>query len=198
MKSPSDQHTRKLDWLYIGMYKYSFAALDDRMPIGAPLASDRSAGQPARVTRVAVAGATGYAGQELVRLLARHPAVTLTAAMSSGATSTPRPMPALARIWDGEVVPLDVDRLARDADVVFLALPEAASAELAPQLLLTAHLLFPYDVEDRRLTSRFHRLAPLRLRQWPRTRLISIHESLTGYTYECINILLQFRTTEWP
>ncbi len=44
-------------------------------------------------------------------------------------------MPALARIWDGEVVPLDVDRLARDADVVFLALPEAASAELAPQLL---------------------------------------------------------------
>src|SRR6185503_17320352 len=38
-------------------------------------------------------------------------------------------------IWDGEVVPLDVDRLVRDADVVFLALPEAASAELAPQLL---------------------------------------------------------------
>ena len=55
--------------------------------------------------------------------------------MSSAATSAPRPMPALARIWDGEVVPLDVDRLVRDADVVFLALPEAASAELAPTLL---------------------------------------------------------------
>ena len=105
------------------------------MAIAAPLASDRSAGQPARITRVAIAGATGFAGQELVRILARHPAVTLTTAMSSAATSTPRPMPALARIWDGEVVPLDVDRLTRDADVVFLALPEAASAELAPQLL---------------------------------------------------------------
>jgi N-acetyl-gamma-glutamyl-phosphate reductase len=70
-----------------------------------------------------------------VRLLARHPAVTLTAAMSSGATSAPRPLPALARIWDGTVSPLDVDRLATDADVVFLALPEAASAELAPRLL---------------------------------------------------------------
>ena len=105
------------------------------MAIAAPLASDRSAGQPARLTRVAIAGATGYAGQELVRILARHPAVTLTTAMSSAATSAPRPMPALARIWDGEVVPLDVDRLVRDADVVFLALPEAASAELAPQLL---------------------------------------------------------------
>jgi N-acetyl-gamma-glutamyl-phosphate reductase len=105
------------------------------MAIAAPLASDRSAGTPARLTRVAIAGATGYAGQELVRILARHPAVTLTTAMSSGAASAPRPMPALTRIWDGEIVPLDVDRLVRDADVVFLALPEAASAELAPTLL---------------------------------------------------------------
>ncbi len=84
--------------------------------------------------RVAIAGATGYAGQELVRILARHPAVTLTAAMSSGATSAPRPLPALARIFEGAVVPLDVDRLATEADVVFLALPEAASAELAPHV----------------------------------------------------------------
>ena len=105
------------------------------MAIAAPLASDRSAGQPARITRVAIAGATGYAGQELVRILARHPAVTLTTAMSSAATSTPRPMPALARIWDSEVVALDVDRLVASADIVFLALPEAASAELAPKLV---------------------------------------------------------------
>ena len=98
-------------------------------------ATDRSGGARAPRTRVAVAGATGYAGQELVRLLARHPGVTLTTAMSSGATSTPRPMPALARIWDSEVTPLDVERLAGSADIVFLALPEAASAELAPKLL---------------------------------------------------------------
>ena len=70
-----------------------------------------------------------------MRLLARHPAVTLTMAMSSGATSAPRPLPALARIWDGAVAPLDVDRLAADADIVFLALPEAASAEVGAALL---------------------------------------------------------------
>jgi N-acetyl-gamma-glutamyl-phosphate reductase len=105
------------------------------MALAAPLASDRpTAAQRAR-TRVAVAGATGYAGQELVRLLARHPEVTLTAAMSSGAASTPRPLPALARIWDGAVAPLDVERLAADADIVFLALPEAASAEVGAALL---------------------------------------------------------------
>jgi N-acetyl-gamma-glutamyl-phosphate reductase len=55
--------------------------------------------------------------------------------MSSGASSTPRPLPALARIWDGAVVALDVERLVTDADIVFLALPEAASAELAPALV---------------------------------------------------------------
>ena len=89
----------------------------------------------ARRTPVAVAGATGYAGQELVRLLARHPAVALTATMSSAATSAPRPLPALARIWDEPVVPLDIDRLAASAEIVFLALPEAASAEVAPPLI---------------------------------------------------------------
>jgi N-acetyl-gamma-glutamyl-phosphate reductase len=86
-------------------------------------------------TRVAVAGATGYAGQELVRLLARHPQVVLTEAMSSGATSVPRPLPALRRVWDGTVTPLSVDQLASNADIVFLALPEAASAEVGAALL---------------------------------------------------------------
>ncbi len=86
-------------------------------------------------TSVAVAGATGYAGQELIRLLARHPAASLAVAMSSGASSAPRPLPALARIWDDEVIPLDVDRLAADASVVFLALPEAASAAIGGALV---------------------------------------------------------------
>ena len=55
--------------------------------------------------------------------------------MSSGATSAPRPLPALKRIWDGAVTPLDVDRLAANAEIVFLALPEAASAEVGSALL---------------------------------------------------------------
>jgi N-acetyl-gamma-glutamyl-phosphate reductase len=85
--------------------------------------------------RASIAGATGYAGQELVRLLARHPDVTLTMATASQASSTPRKLPGLVRIWDGEVSPLDVDALIRESDVVFLALPEATSAELAPRFL---------------------------------------------------------------
>ncbi len=83
--------------------------------------------------RVAIAGATGYAGQELLRLLARHPGVRLTAAMSSGGET--RKLPALARIWDGDVQPLDVDALARTSDVVFLGLPEAAAAGIGSALV---------------------------------------------------------------
>jgi N-acetyl-gamma-glutamyl-phosphate reductase len=94
-------------------------------------------GDAAAVTRVAVAGATGYTGQELLRLLARHPSVTIVAAMSSGAASSsgPRRLPALAHVWKGTVTPLDQDTLAREADVVFLALPDKAAAELAPALV---------------------------------------------------------------
>jgi N-acetyl-gamma-glutamyl-phosphate reductase len=85
------------------------------------------------LARVAVAGATGYTGQELLRILSRHPSVQLTAAMSSGTTAA-RKLPALARLWAGEIVPLSPESL-RAADVVFLALPDTAAAELAPTLV---------------------------------------------------------------
>ena len=85
------------------------------------------------LTRVAVAGATGFTGQELLRLLARHPHVSLVAATSSGTTAGRR-LPGLKRIWDGTIRPLDVASLAAEADLVFLALPDTAAAELAPRL----------------------------------------------------------------
>src|SRR3954469_13849201 len=100
--------------------------------ITAPAAS--GTGDTAPVARVAVAGATGYTGQELLRLLSRHPAVSLVAATSSGSTAA-RKLPALKGVFAGTVSPLDPDALARDADLVFLALPDTAAAELAPRLI---------------------------------------------------------------
>jgi N-acetyl-gamma-glutamyl-phosphate reductase len=84
---------------------------------------------------VGVAGATGYAGQELVRLLARHPRAQLARAMASSTSSPQRDLPGLAHLWDGMVGPLDLEALAGDSAAVFLALPEEASAEIAPRLL---------------------------------------------------------------
>src|ERR687887_2264858 len=90
----------------------------------------------AALTRVAVAGATGYTGQELLRLLSRHPSVRLTAAMSSGTTAaSARRLPALTRLWSGSVTPLSPETLKNDADLVFLALPDTAAAELGPALV---------------------------------------------------------------
>src|SRR5258706_4440401 len=88
------------------------------------------------LARVAVAGATGFTGQELLRLLSRHPEVALTAAMSSGQTgASSRRLPALTRLWNGAIVPLSTETLATEADLVFLALPDAAAAEIAPALV---------------------------------------------------------------
>jgi N-acetyl-gamma-glutamyl-phosphate reductase len=100
------------------------------------LSGDGAPDRAAVTARVAIAGATGYTGQELLRLLSRHPAVTLTAAMSSGATgASTRRLPGLTRLWDGAITPLAPDTLAREADVVFLALPDSAAATLGPALV---------------------------------------------------------------
>jgi N-acetyl-gamma-glutamyl-phosphate reductase len=83
--------------------------------------------------RVGVAGATGYAGVELLRRLARHPHADVTLAMASKGSEAKR-VPALARIWDAPVEPLDVEKLAAQTDAVFLALPDTLAAEIAPTL----------------------------------------------------------------
>jgi N-acetyl-gamma-glutamyl-phosphate reductase len=94
-----------------------------------------SSTEPAtRAARVAIAGATGYTGQELLRILARHPAVAIASAMSSGATAQ-RSLPALARIWNGTLTPFTPETLVGTADVVFLALPDRLAAEAAPPLV---------------------------------------------------------------
>ncbi len=84
--------------------------------------------------RVGVAGATGYAGLELVRRLVRHPGVDLRVAMGSS-SSEARKIPALARIWDEPVQALDVDKLGAESDAVFLAVPDTLAAEIGPALV---------------------------------------------------------------
>lgn len=92
--------------------------------------------------RIGIAGATGYGGQELLRLAARHTAVDVTVAMSSGSSETAQDLPALAGIWSGRIEPFSMDGLADRADVVFLGLPDTVSAELAPALLARGRRVF--------------------------------------------------------
>jgi N-acetyl-gamma-glutamyl-phosphate reductase len=109
-----------------------------------------------------VAGATGYTGVELLRLLGRHPGVRIAAAMGSPGAA-PRHVPALKSLWDATVDGLDIDVLADGTDAVFLALPEHAAAEIAPALLARGKRVFD-------LSGAFRlRDAELRHRWYPKT-----------------------------
>ncbi|HSL67581.1 MAG TPA: N-acetyl-gamma-glutamyl-phosphate reductase [Actinomycetota bacterium] len=89
--------------------------------------------------RVAVFGASGYAGGELVRLLAEHPNVELgylAANESAGRELADiHPHLAAAPIGSRVLAPLDADSAADRASFAFLSLPHGASASLAPSLL---------------------------------------------------------------
>jgi len=112
--------------------------------------------------RVGVAGATGYAGQELVRLLARHPGADLRLAMASSAGGGDRPAP--TRAWRGALAPLDPERLAAGADAVFLALPEDVAAGLAPALVAAGRRVFDlsgaFRLRDPGLRRRWYPASP--------------------------------------
>src|SRR4249920_3320923 len=89
-----------------------------------------------RVTvRVAVAGATGYAGGELLRLLLAHPHVDIGAmtASANAGTLLGQHHPQLIPLSDRLVAETSPEVLA-DHDVVFLALPHGASGEVAARL----------------------------------------------------------------
>ncbi len=94
-------------------------------------------GQQQRI-EVGIVGATGYGGQELVRLLARHPGADLRVALGSSQSDQPRRLPGLARIWDGEITAYSPEALA-GCDVVFLSTPEAFAASSAAELLARGH-----------------------------------------------------------
>ncbi|MEV8533425.1 N-acetyl-gamma-glutamyl-phosphate reductase [Streptomyces sp. NPDC051211] len=85
--------------------------------------------------RAAVAGASGYAGGEILRLLAGHPGVEIGAVTghSSAGRRLGEVQPHLASLADRVLGPTSAEAL-RGHDVVFLALPHGQSAALAAQL----------------------------------------------------------------
>jgi N-acetyl-gamma-glutamyl-phosphate reductase len=84
--------------------------------------------------RVAVAGASGYAGGEVLRLLAGHPEFEIAAATAHSQAGAPVASvhPPLYEL-DLTFTSTDPDTLG-EADLVFLALPHGQSAALAAQL----------------------------------------------------------------
>jgi N-acetyl-gamma-glutamyl-phosphate reductase len=93
--------------------------------------------------RVAVAGASGYAGGELLRLLAGHPDLEIakvTAESSAGQPVTAIHPNLIGALDDTILEPTAPDTL-KDADLIFLALPHGASAALASELPETKKII---------------------------------------------------------
>lgn len=90
-------------------------------------------------TPVAVVGAGGYTGQELVELITHHQAIRLVAVFASErSTGTPisEIAPRLRGIVDLRVQDTSVDAIARcGASHVFLATPHELSMRLAPKII---------------------------------------------------------------
>ncbi len=86
--------------------------------------------------RVAVLGATGYGGMEMLRWLSMHPAVQVVAVSSESSAGQPlsKVLPHLAGL-ELTLQPAAEARFSGDPQVVYCALPNGHAMNLAPELL---------------------------------------------------------------
>jgi N-acetyl-gamma-glutamyl-phosphate reductase len=86
---------------------------------------------------VAIVGASGYGGVQLVRLLIDHPGLEVV--FLGGDSSAGQPFadlyPHLGHQTRLMIEPIDLDVISQRAQVVFLALPNGLAAEMTPPLL---------------------------------------------------------------
>ena len=102
----------------------------------------------------AVIGASGYSGEELVRLLSRHPDLTLAAVTSRSLVGKPVAdvMPGLRHlVGDLEFTNSDPTELAArdDLDVFFLALPHGVASEYAAPLFQAGKVVIDLSADFR-------------------------------------------------
>jgi N-acetyl-gamma-glutamyl-phosphate reductase len=102
-------------------------------------------------TRIAVLGASGYTGAELLRLLAGHPRVELAVLCAERAAGSriDRVFPHLSGHIALDVEAFDADRVAERAEIVFCALPHGKSARAAAALYQRGRLVIDLSADFR-------------------------------------------------
>ena len=87
--------------------------------------------------RTGIAGASGYTGVELVKLISNHPDARLEAVTSNSyaGKAFTEIFPSMRGFASLICEPFDAQRLAGRVDVMFLALPHKVSMSFAPQLI---------------------------------------------------------------
>lgn len=90
--------------------------------------------QTEKKTRVAIVGASGYTGVELLRILKLHPSVEVTVVTSRQNQGTPvaELFPSLHGYFDLKFQAPDMDEICAAADVVFTAVPHQTAMAVVP------------------------------------------------------------------
>ncbi|MGH0775950.1 N-acetyl-gamma-glutamyl-phosphate reductase [Bacillus cereus] len=87
--------------------------------------------------KVAIIGATGYGGIELIRLLEQHPYFSIASlhSFSQVGECITNVYPHFQNVLVHTLQEIDVEEIGKEAEIVFLATPAGVSAELTPKLL---------------------------------------------------------------
>ncbi|WP_053365256.1 N-acetyl-gamma-glutamyl-phosphate reductase [Bacillus sp. FJAT-27245] len=86
--------------------------------------------------KAAIIGGTGYSALELIRLINKHPHLELGPIISSSTAGTvfSEVFPHAAGTIDNEMVSFDAEKISKEAEIVFLAVPSGISKTLVPEL----------------------------------------------------------------
>jgi N-acetyl-gamma-glutamyl-phosphate reductase len=113
--------------------------------------------------RIAVIGASGYTGGELLRLLSLHPKVTIcevVASSKSEGLSVSSLLPSLTKIIDVQLSPLNVPNIAKKVDLIFLSLPHTQSLQPVAEFLshkkLVVDLSADYRLQDPKIYEQWY------------------------------------------
>ncbi len=111
---------------------------------------------------VGIVGATGYAGEELIDIILRHPEVRIT--NISAKVEKPQGISDIFPKFKGRINLIcgspDIKKIAGSSDLVFLALPHTVSMEIVPQFLKAGKkvidLSADYRLKDAKIYEKFY------------------------------------------
>jgi len=101
--------------------------------------------------RVAVVGATGYTGAELLRLMHGHAGIEVTTVAGHGKAGQPiaAVLPSFHGVLRGDVSAVDLDQIATTADAAFCGLPHGASQSIVRGLRARGVVVFDLSADFR-------------------------------------------------
>lgn len=114
------------------------------------------------MVNIGIVGVSGYTGEELIRILLKHPGVKISGLFSRSSYNKPvaEVFPEFASRLNLVCLKPDIENIVGKCDVVFLALPHTTSMDLVPKLLEAGKrvidLSADYRLKDSKVYAKFY------------------------------------------